>query len=200
LGAFRAKVERRDSTIRSTIRPMAQRSTGNTTGKAGAKGKAPKDAPTALTVVPPERKLTHKQELFVEAFIGQAKGNGTEAARLAGYSGNDETLSAVATENLRKPLIASRVRVRVDQAGATADRVLSEIADIAFAANEGFTQTRFDKDGNVVDARLELKDKLKALELLGKYHKLFTEKHEHGGTLTVAVVYRDRPIDPRADQ
>jgi phage terminase small subunit len=47
--------------------------------------------------------LTHKQKLFVEAFL--ATGNATESARLAGYKGNDVTLGAVGAENLKKPQI-----------------------------------------------------------------------------------------------
>jgi phage terminase small subunit len=41
--------------------------------------------------------LTTKQRLFVEAFIGAANGNATEAARLAGYQGSDDTLRVTAS-------------------------------------------------------------------------------------------------------
>lgn len=54
-------------------------------------------------------KLTPKQQRFVEAYCGEAKGNATEAARLAGYAGNDVTLRAVAHENLTKPHIAATI-------------------------------------------------------------------------------------------
>lgn len=55
------------------------------------------------------RKLTEKQRRFVEAYMGEAKGNATEAARLAGYKGNRATLQAVGKENLSKPLISGAV-------------------------------------------------------------------------------------------
>lgn len=45
--------------------------------------------------------LSHKQSLFVEYYI-QTGGNGTAAARAAGYRGNSATLGAVAHENLNK--------------------------------------------------------------------------------------------------
>lgn len=54
--------------------------------------------------------LTEKQRRFVEALAGPAKGNATEAARLAGYAGNDVTLAAVGSENLRKPLIQAALQ------------------------------------------------------------------------------------------
>ena len=52
-------------------------------------------------------KLTIKQERFVQEY--NVDGNGTRAARSAGYKGNDNTLATVSVENLRKPAIAERV-------------------------------------------------------------------------------------------
>lgn len=62
--------------------------------------------------------LTTKQEAFVAAYIGEARGNATEAARLAGYKGSDATLASVGAENLRKPQIASHIakqREKIEQ-------------------------------------------------------------------------------------
>lgn len=50
-----------------------------------------------------EKKLTPKQQLFVSEFL--KTGNATEAARRAGYNGNEETLRSIGKENLTKPLI-----------------------------------------------------------------------------------------------
>ena len=48
--------------------------------------------------------LTDKQRQFVDWYCSSdARCNGTEAARRAGYRGNDNTLRAVASENLTKP-------------------------------------------------------------------------------------------------
>lgn len=55
--------------------------------------------------------LTNKQLLFVENYI-QAGGNGTAAARAAGYKGNTATLGAVAHENLNKPHIRDEIARR----------------------------------------------------------------------------------------
>ena len=55
--------------------------------------------------------LTQKQMLFVENYI-QTGGNGTAAARAAGYRGNLATLGAVAHENLNKPHIVDAIAQR----------------------------------------------------------------------------------------
>ena len=48
-------------------------------------------------------KLTIKQQTFVAEYL--KTGNATEAARRAGYKGNDNTLRVVGQENLLKPAI-----------------------------------------------------------------------------------------------
>ena len=58
------------------------------------------------------RPLTHKQSLFVVYYIGEADGNATEAAALAGYSGSRNTLRVVGGENLLKPAIKSAIALQ----------------------------------------------------------------------------------------
>lgn len=62
------------------------------------------------------RPLTHKQNLFCRAYVGEAKGNGTESARIAGYAGTDATLASVAAENLRKPHILAEITRLTEEA------------------------------------------------------------------------------------
>ncbi len=81
------------------------------------------------------KKLTEKQERFVQEYLKNP--NATEAARQSGYKGNDVTLGAVGAENLKKPLIAARISEanakRQERTEITADSVIKEIADVAFA-------------------------------------------------------------------
>jgi len=49
-------------------------------------------------------KLTIKQQSFINHYLANG-GNGTQAARSAKYKGSDNTLAAVAKENIRKPHI-----------------------------------------------------------------------------------------------
>lgn len=58
---------------------------------------------------PGDRPLTRKQELFVKAFCGEAAGNATRAAELAGYSGTIRTIAVTANENLKKPNIIKAI-------------------------------------------------------------------------------------------
>ena len=48
---------------------------------------------------------SEKQRTFVEAFLGEAKGNGSKAARIAGYACPKQQ----ATENLSKPYIQEAI-------------------------------------------------------------------------------------------
>lgn len=63
--------------------------------------------------------LTSKQHAFVAAFIGESRGNATDAARRAGYHGNGKTLSAVGLENLEKPGIKEAVQEWRDEVKAS---------------------------------------------------------------------------------
>ncbi len=63
-----------------------------------------------------EEQLTQKQRLFVEAYIGDAAGNAREAARMAGYSGDDDALSQRDFELVRNPRISVLIGVRVQTA------------------------------------------------------------------------------------
>jgi phage terminase small subunit len=121
-----------------------------------------------------ETKLTQRQRLFVEAYL--ANPNGREAARAAGYSGDDNTLSTRAFELMRNPKIAERIGIRVEEACMRSNEVLSELSAIAKADWQNFLEIRRGQDGEIISATLKLADKIKSLELLGKYHKLFSER------------------------
>lgn len=151
----------------------------------------------ATTEVPD---LTIKQRKFCLAFVGVASGNGTEAARIAGYKGNDVTLGAVAYENLNKPQIASfveQLRAEAEQklkakvltatetlAGLT-KIALADIADV-FEPDGTFDLQKakernvsrliksisFDKDTGRM-TKLEMHNAHGAHVDLGKYHQLF---------------------------
>jgi len=120
-------------------------------------------------------KLTHKQELFVNAYLGEAKGNATEAARLAGYNGNDVTLGQVGAENLKKPQIAELIEKRTSEAAMSATEVLQKLSEIA----------------NRERSDIATRDQIKALELLGRHHKLFTDRVEHKLTGEIELQWSD---------
>ena len=82
--------------------------------------------------MPKSEAPTLKQERFIDAYIGLAKGNGARAARMAGYSGNPNTLKQVAAENLAKPYIRARIDGRLEKEQASNLEVLREITELAF--------------------------------------------------------------------
>lgn len=112
-----------------------------------------------------EQKLTEKQALFVAEYLVDL--NATKAAIRAGYS--EKTAYSIGQENLKKPevagAIAKEAQKRVVSAQISAERVLSGLYEEATREGEGSSH----------GARVQ------AWGLLGKYHKLFVEKHEHSG-------------------
>lgn len=103
--------------------------------------------------------LTLKQSKFCDAYIGKAQGNATEAARIAGYKGSPETLRVIASENLTKPNITHEIKRLTDEASkrgalGSSQEVLERIWQIANGSGED-------------------RDRLKALELLGKFYRLW---------------------------
>lgn len=141
--------------------------------------------------------LSGKQRAFIDAYLGEAKFNATEAARLAGYKGNDVTLASVGYENIRKPQIKSAIAAYWERNAMSAEEALSRIADVARAdigefvtiIKKGEKQValvdmeQVKKHGHLVKSisytkygpRIELHDAPAALRDIGKYHALFTD-------------------------
>ena len=101
-------------------------------------------------------KLTEKQKRFCEEYLIDF--NATQAALRAGYS--QKTAYSIGDENLRKPEIQSEIqsliKKRSERTGINADIVIKELVKIALA-----------------DTEITGKEKMKALELLGKHLGLF---------------------------
>lgn len=108
-------------------------------------------------------KLTGKQEAFCLFYVGEANFNGTQAARLARYKGTYSTLSVIAAQNLGKHNIRRRISELMAEFAMTAEEVLGRLASIA-------------RGGRYSGESISVRDALRALELIGKTHKLFTEK------------------------
>lgn len=112
-------------------------------------------------------KLSIKQQRFVDAYTG----NGTDAARKAGYKGNDNTLCSVGKENLRKPHILRAIRQREDQRKKNLIATREE-------RQQFWTAVLRDEIG---DEPQDIKDRLRAAELLGKSEGDFIDRKEITG-------------------
>ena len=145
-------------------------------------------------------KLTKKQQLFVEEYLIDL--NATQAAIRAGYS--PETAKDIGCENLAKPNIKSAIdkalAARSKRTGVNQDRVVCELAKIAFVnitdlvdIEDGSLRTDVTKDdtaaissikvkripteeGYIIEREIKMYDKSKALEQLGRHLGMFTDK------------------------
>ena len=115
--------------------------------------------------------LTTKMQAFVEAYCG----NATEATLKAGYS--PRTAAFIGAENLKKPQIKKAIaeREKISSESRIADR-----------------QERQSFWTHVMrDSEEDMRNRLKAAELLGRSECDFVEKVELNGTLeaTLGVVF-----------
>lgn len=73
--------------------------------------------------------LTAKQELFARHYVDTL--NGTEAARLAGYSGGDPTLAVTASRTLRNAKVKTRIAILFRDRVITPEELLTRVALMA---------------------------------------------------------------------
>lgn len=147
--------------------------------------------------------MNQKQTRFCEEYLIDL--NATQAAIRAGYS--PDTAGAIGAENLKKPqiqkAIAKAMADRSRRTGVNAERVVMELAKIAFvnaadviaddatlksnatpedlAAVQSVKVKSFGEDG--VEREIKLADKIKALELLGRHLGMFDDRLRLDGKL-----------------
>lgn len=147
--------------------------------------------------------LTAKQARFVEEYLIDL--NATQAAIRAGYSA--KTARQIGDENLSKPDIAAAVQAAMDERSArteiTADYVLTTIQETIERCKQA--KQVLDRKGEQVLVEtptgtvapaytFDAGNVLKGAELLGKHLKLFTDKMEHSGGMTVALNDNDASL------
>ncbi|MBU5416520.1 terminase small subunit [Anaerobutyricum soehngenii] len=148
--------------------------------------------------------MTEKQKIFANEYLVDL--NATRAYRVAYPSvKKDETAAAAATRMLRNVKVAAyiqeRMRERQKRTEITQDRVLQELAAIAFAKATDYAEV---EDGQVIikdtvnldeqqvkaiagikegkyGIEVKLNDKEKALELLGRHLGMFKDRMEVSG-------------------
>lgn len=154
--------------------------------------------------------MTKKQKRFIEEYLIDL--NATQAAIRAGYS--PDTAKAIGCENLTKPDIRAHIdramAERSKRTGVNADRVVQELAKIAFvnatevidpktatvredalpedtAAIQSVKVKTFGEDG--LEREIKMADKLKALEMLGRHLGMFKDKLELSGQVGINNPY-----------
>ncbi|AMV40457.1 terminase small subunit [Planctomyces sp. SH-PL62] len=170
--------------------------------------------------------LTYRRRLFVEAFVGPALGNSTEAARRAGY----RQPHMAGPRLMANDVIRAAISGRTASAALDADEILARLAEIATSDMRHFlrfddegrvsldlvrakredrlrlikrfkltTRTTTTREGETVETRVELEllDKLDALDKLARYHGLYRERRESSLFDLEALLADDIPeIDP----
>lgn len=181
--------------------------------------------------------LTAKQNIFIVEYLIDL--NATQAAVRAGYS--NKNAFKIGSDLLQKTTIQQAIKEQMEarekRTLITADRVLNEIAKIAFASGSDFAKVvektgykpLYNEEGKKIGEEqysyqsvqlsntdeldndkkaaisciketkfgiaVESCDKVKALELLGKHLKLFTDKTEltgeNAGPLKIKVTITD---------
>lgn len=156
--------------------------------------------------------MTRKQQRFVEEYLIDL--NGTQAAIRAGYS--PASASTQAGENMRNPQIRAYIdkamAERSKRTGVNADRVILELARIAFinapdvidldeatikngakkddtAAIQSVKIKKIPtEDGYITEREIKLADKLSALEKIGKHIGMFKDNIHLSGEIGVKII------------
>lgn len=161
--------------------------------------------------------LSPREELFINFYLGEANMVGKDAARLAGYQGDNTQLAQMAFKLRRKPRIASRISEILSVTAMDRDEALARMSrfgrgritdvcdddgkvDLKVARERGHdglikklkTRRRIEraKDGTeteFIEHDVEIHDALRATELIGKAHGLFDSKTEETGDLADSV-------------
>ena len=167
--------------------------------------------------------LTAKQKRFVEEYLIDL--NATQAAIRAGYSSKtaQEQSSRLLSNVMVQETIAKAMAERSKRTGINQDRVIQELARIAFVNPQNVIQTskasvRQDiseddaaciqavkvkmsesENGSSCEREVRLNDKLKALELLGKHLGMFKDKVEVDGSLKAETSKLDELVKQLTD-
>lgn len=158
--------------------------------------------------------MTNKQKRFIEEYLIDF--NATQSAIRAGYS--VDTAKDIGCENLAKPNIKKAIEKalaeRSRRTGITQDRVIQELARVAFvnfndvvdengeiksdasaddlACVESYKVENGDSiNGSSSKREVKLASKMKALELLGKHLGMFSDKFDVNMNLPVIISGED---------
>jgi hypothetical protein len=106
--------------------------------------------------------MNTKRQRFVDAYTAEAAGNATKAAEIAGFKAGPG-LATTAYRLLKNAEVRQAIDARCQtlqaSVAATSERILQEVSDVAL--------TKVEVKGS---------EKMKALELLGRYRKLWQDK------------------------
>lgn len=131
-------------------------------------------------------KLTEKQRRFADYYI--ETGNATESARKAGY----KQPHVQGSQNLEKlsvrEYVDSRLKELSDKRIMNAEEVMTLLTSIARDEQEEDVVVFGEHGPEITSKGMSAKDRLKALELLGKRYAMWTDKQQLEGSVGVTFV------------
>ena len=165
-----------------------------------------------------KRELSEQRQRFVNEYLVDL--NGTQAAIRAGYSvktANEQASRLLANVSIQQA-ISEKMAERSKRTGVNQDRVVLELAKIAFVKmtdivdNQGRIRTsatdddlsciesmkykKSDSDtGSMVEREVKISPKLKALELLGKHLGMWNDKLDVNITQPIVISGDDKLED-----
>jgi phage terminase small subunit len=133
-----------------------------------------------------DMKLTEKQKRFADYYI--ETGNATESARKAGY----KQPHVQGSQNLEKLSVSEYVNSRLkelsDKRIMDAEEVMTLLTSIARDEEEEDVVVFGENGPEIATKGMSAKDRLKALELLGKRYVMWTDKQQIDATVGVTIV------------
>lgn len=172
-----------------------------------------------------EIKLTGKQKLFADYYVGIANLNATRAAKLAGYS--EKSAYEIGSQNLRKLEILEYIEKRLDELTMPSKEILvgltieakGSISDVLdengqfdyvgmcergadkllkkLKIKKTTRRTKDDEEIEEITHEFEMYDAQVAKVHLGKAHGLFVEKHEVESKVTMSIEDYNREAEKR---
>ena len=173
-------------------------------------------------------KLTDKRRHWIEAYLGEALFNATEAARIAGYAHPNVAAARI----VKASAVREAIEERLADLAMSADEVIARLSEQGRATVADFvtinpdgdrvsidpgvveqrghlikkikanTTVKFSKKGDQIEyttIEIELYDAQRALALLAKVHGLMQERVEHTGAIDFTLKVRYGDPDARTD-
>lgn len=160
--------------------------------------------------------LRKKQKAFVEFYL--QSWNATQAAKDAGYS--ERTAYSIGPRLLKDVEVEAEIQRRLDEICMTSDEVLTSLAEIGRTSIDdimdvdetghlSFNFKRAKEEGklNLIKSviptahgtKVEMHDRMKALELIGRHHELFTDNVDlttKGKPIEIIEIVKDHGSKP----